>query len=215
MGVVSDAPVVFQSERFDVYREHVGVLAGRGLVYECFCSRKEIQQAVNAPHGHQIRYPGTCRDLSQAERIRRSRERPAAIRLKTAAPEMGSDPLDDIVLVRNDGVPAYNLAVVVDDELQGVTEVVRGEDLIHVTPTQRHLQTLLGFRQLEYRHVPLLRGPDGEKLSKRHGDVTLADCRRLGFAPRDVRAALSRSLEVGSHGWTPSSSLAKWLESLL
>jgi glutamyl-tRNA synthetase len=215
VGVISDGPVVFQSERFDLYRDFVKVLAERDLVYECFCSRKEIQQAVNAPHGGQIRYPGTCRDMSQSDQIRRRRDRPAAIRLKSSVNETGPDFFDDIVLVRNDGVPAYNLAVVVDDELQGVTEVVRGDDLVHVTPTQIRLQELLGFRKLDYQHVPLLYGPDGEKLSKRHGDVTLADCQSLGFTPVNVRAALLRSLEVGSHGWGPTSSLGEWLESLL
>jgi glutamyl-tRNA synthetase len=215
VGVISDVPVVFQSERFDLYRDFVKVLAERDLVYECFCSRKEIQQAVRAPHGGQIRYPGTCRDMSQSDRIRRRRDRPAAIRLKSSVNETGPEIFDDIVLLRNDGVPAYNLAVVVDDELQGVTEVVRGDDLVHVTPTQIHLQELLGFRKLDYRHVPLLCGPDGEKLSKRHGDITLADCRRLGYTAEQVRIALLRSFDVGSNGWGPSSSLGEWLESLL
>ena len=215
VGVGSDAPVIFQSERFEIYGEYVTRLTDRDLVYPCFCSRKEIQQAISAPHGVQVRYPGTCRDLSEAERIRRARIRPAAMRLRSPLKVDTNQPLDDVVLVRNDGIPAYNLAVVVDDELQGVTQVVRGDDLLHATPTQCHLQTLLGFREMEYVHVPLLLGPDGEKLSKRHGDITLADCQRLGYTTEEVRTALLRSFDVGSNGWGPSSSLGEWLESLL
>jgi len=215
LDVTSDVDVVFQSERFEIYRHYLGHLVDRSLVYECYCSRKEIQDAARAPHGAFSRYPGTCRELTIADRARRARHRPAALRLKAGSDESGKRLIDDVVLVRNDGVPAYNLAVVVDDELQGITQVVRGEDLLHVTAPQRHLQSLLGFRDQEYVHVPLLRGPDGERLSKRHGDVTLSDCLRLGFSPERVREALLRSLDVGSDGWGPSSSLGEWLESLL
>ena len=123
--------------------------------------------------------------------------------------------VNDIVLVRNDGVPAYNLAVVVDDELQGITQVVRGADLESITPSQRYLQRLLRFRELDYVHLPLVLGPDGHRLAKRHGDVSLLDCHRLGFSSVDVRQALLRSIEVGSHGWGPSSNLGEWLKSLL
>lgn len=215
VGVVSDEPVVYQSDRFDLYREQLERLDRQGLTYQCFCTRKEIQQAVSAPHGAVPGYPGTCRTLNENDRQRLAETRPAAIRLKVPRDDAAHADIDDIVLVRNDGVPAYNLAVVVDDELQGVTQVVRGDDLLHATPSQMHLQMLLGFRTPGYVHVPLLCGPDGNRLSKRHGDVTLGDCLRLGFAPSDVRCALLRSLEVGTNGWDQSSSLAQWLKSLL
>jgi glutamyl-tRNA synthetase len=103
--------------------------------------------------------------------------------------------VDDIVLRRNDGVPAYNLAVVVDDELQGVTQVVRGIDLEPVTPSQQYLQRLLGFRTLDYVHVGLVVGADGERLAKRHGAVTLADWLAAGRSASDLRGALLRTLE--------------------
>lgn len=103
----------------------------------------------------------------------------------------------------------------IDDELQGVTQIVRGEDLIHVTPSQNYLQKILGFRTPQYVHLPLMIGPDGARLSKRHGDVTLADCLKLGFSAKAVRDALLRSLEVGTNGWSESSSLSQWLKSLL
>jgi glutamyl-tRNA synthetase len=215
IGIESDVPVVFQSDRFALYREHLARLTERGLTFECFCTRKEIQQAASAPHGATPRYPGTCREMSESARRARAAERPAALRLRGSTDLTDCDRPDDVVLVRNDGVPAYNLAVVVDDELQGVTQVVRGEDLAHVTPSQIHLQKLLGFATPEYLHVPLLCGPDGHRLSKRHGDVTLTDCLRLGFSPDAVRVALLRSLEVGTNGWDTSSSLAEWLKSLL
>jgi len=131
--------------------------------------------------------------------VRANGRRPSRLR---SNPGAGTASLiDDIVLVRNDGVPAYNLAVVVDDELQGVTQVVRGDDLAHVTPSQMYLQRLLGFRTPEYVHLPLMVGPDGQRLSKRHGDVSLGDCLRLGFSAHAVRTALLRSLDEGSNGW--------------
>lgn len=215
MGVSSDLPVIHQSDRFDLYRAMLDLLVKRDLTYQCFCSRREIQLAASAPHAVAQRYPGTCRALSAVEVKRRTTERPAAIRLRADHGEADQSQVDDIVLVRNDGVPAYNLAVVVDDELQGVTQVVRGDDLAHVTPSQNYLQRLLGFRTPEYVHLPLMVGPDGERLSKRHGDVTLSDCLRLGFSALAVREALLRSLEVGTNGWDRSSSLSQWLKSLL
>ena len=129
-------------------------------------------------------YPGTCRGLSEAERATRARTRPPALRLRSdrtvytvhdriAGEYAGA--ADDVVLVRNDGVPAYHLAVVVDDAAQGVTEVVRGDDLLASTPSQLHLQQLLGYPHPEYAHVPLVLGADGERLAKRHGAVTLAE----------------------------------------
>jgi len=214
LGVTSDAKVIFQSDRFDLYREWVRNLSNRGLTYPCFCSRRDVQSALSAPHGSSNLYPGKCRALSDRERRERARERPAAIRIRTTEVARVNG-VDDIVLVRNDGVPAYNLAVVIDDFLQGVTQVVRGDDLEHVTPSQMYLQSLLGFSHPEYAHLPLLVGPDGQRLAKRHGDVTLADCLRLGFSADQVRRALLRSFEVGSNGWTPSSSLSEWLKSLL
>ena len=214
LGISSDVEVVFQSDRFAMYREVVDELSERGLTYPCFCSRKEIQNALSAPHGLSASYPGSCRGLSDRQRRERAEVRPAAIRLR-ANDIARNDGVDDIVLVRNDGVPAYNLAVVVDDHLQGVTQVVRGEDLEHVTPSQKYLQSLLGYEHPEYVHLPLMVGPDGERLAKRHGDVTLGDCLRLGFSADAVRRALLRSLEVGSNGWAPSSSLSEWLKSLL
>ena len=203
VGVESDVEPVFQSERFSLYEEYIARLADLGLVYECFCSRREIRDAAQAPHGGSVAYPGTCRNLSDKERSHRRLERPPALRLRSHGVVVQFTDLlagdcegrvDDVVLRRNDGVPAYNLAVVVDDELQGVNKVVRGDDLLGVTPSHIHLQQLLGFSTPTYCHIPLVVGTDGERLAKRHGAVTLADLAASGHSADDVRAWLWASL---------------------
>lgn len=203
LGITADEPPVVQSERFDLYHEAIQRFFDAGLTYECFCSRKEILEATQAPHGGQVMYPGTCRDLSEAEQGERRAVRPGALRLRAnGAKETFVDLLhgevngdvDDVVLRRNDGVPSYNIAVVVDDALQGVTEVVRGDDLLEVTANQVHLQKLLGYLTPTYAHVPLVVGDDGERLAKRHGAVTLADLATQGISAEQVRDLLWASL---------------------
>ena len=108
------------------------------------------------------------------------------------------------LLQRNDGVPAYNLAVVVDDAAQGITQVVRGADLLSVTPSQVHLQELLGLPAVEHVHVPLVVDAHGERLAKRHGNdawVNLRHCAQWGFSGQDVRVALLNSWQQGSNSW--------------
>ncbi len=208
LGLRSDRVVLRQSERFDLYRDAIGRLRSLDLVYECFCTRREIRDAAAAPHGGlpDGAYPGTCRDLTIGQRQRRASEgRPAAVRLRTDGERYSFDDLvlgevcgavDDVVLQRNDGVPAYNLAVVVDDHLQGVDHVVRGDDLTSTTPRQLHLQRLLGFEHPVYAHVPLVVGPDGERLAKRHGAVTLDDLTARGVDDAHVLEMLARSLGI-------------------
>lgn len=194
IGIESAGPVVFQSDRFAMYEAYLDVLVGAGATYECFCTRKEIREAASAPHGDFLLYPGTCRDLSEGERSRRRVERSPALRLRVDDSVRAAGVVDDIVLRRNDGVPAYNLAVVVDDELQGITEAVRGIDLAPVTPSQQYLGSLLGFRPLDYIHVGLVVGTDGERLAKRHGAVTLADWVATGRTVASLRKALEMTL---------------------
>lgn len=210
IGVDVAGPVWRQSERFAAYDAIVDDLTRRGLTYRCFCSRKEIREAASAPHGPlpEGAYPGTCRRLT-AEEIdeRLASGRPVAVRLRTegetytfrdrvAGDVTGA--VDDFVLRRNDGVPAYNLAVVVDDAAQGVTEVVRGDDLLLSTPRHLHLQRLLGYDHPEYAHVPLVLGGDGERLAKRHGAVTLDDLASLGETASSVVGVLLASLGLPS-----------------
>jgi glutamyl-tRNA synthetase len=214
IGVDWHGEVVRQSERFDRYEAAIDRLDADGLVYECYCTRREIRAEIDAapaaPHLPPGGYPGLCRDLTAAERrARRRAGRPPALRLRTEGESIELVDLvhgrvrgvvDDVVLRRNDGVPAYNLAVVVDDAAQGVTEVVRGDDLLSSTPRQIHLQHLLGLPGPRYAHVPLVLGEDGERLAKRHGAVTLDGVRAIGRGPEWVVSWIARSLGLaGPH----------------
>jgi glutamyl-tRNA synthetase len=187
IGIDWDGEVVHQSHRHDAYEDALDRLRCDGRVYECFCTRAEIRASASAPHGPlpEGAYPGTCLRLTEADRRRkRAGGRPPALRVRAEAaqitftdrlcgPQTGV--VDDFVVRRNDGAPAYNLAVVVDDAWQGVGEVVRGDDLLDSTPRQLFLADLLGLRAPTHAHVPLVLGPDGSRLAKRHGAVTLEE----------------------------------------
>ena len=200
-----DGEIVHQSERTELYREALERLRRNGRVYPCWCTRGEIRAAAEAPHGPLAEgaYPGTCRRLTEAERAERERSgRPAALRLDAGAAEISFHDLlhgrttgvvDDFVLWRGDGTPAYQLAVVVDDADQGVDEVVRGDDLIDSTPRQLLLARLLDLPEPRFAHVPLVLGPDGQRLAKRHGAVTLTD-----HSPTEALAWMAVSLNLAA-----------------
>jgi len=203
IGIRSDEIPVFQSLRFDLYNAAIDSLTERELTYECYCTRKEIAEAAAAPHGAVALYSGTCRELSDEEREAKRMQRPPALRLRSGDVQCSftdvlhgevSGVTGDVVLRRNDGVPSYNVAVVVDDAEQGITEVVRGDDLLMATPAQVLLQQLLGLPTPLYAHVPLVMGADGERLAKRHGAVTLYELEQQGMSPEDVRDMLWNSL---------------------
>ena len=187
LGLDWDGEVVFQSHRHHAYEDALERLLAAGDLYECFCTRAEIRAAASAPHGPlpEGAYPGTCLRLTEAERRRkRAGGRPPALRVRAGGARVAfTDRLhgeqegvvDDFVVRRNDGAPAYNLAVVVDDAWQGIGEVVRGDDLLDSTPRQIFLAGRLGLARPAYAHVPLVLGPDGARLAKRHGAVTLDD----------------------------------------
>jgi glutamyl-tRNA synthetase len=210
LGLDWDGPVVRQSDRRAEHDAAIAALEARGLTYPCFCTRREIAEAAAAPHGPPGAYPGTCRDLSAAQVAALAAEgRPPALRLRAdGAPVTVVDDLrgavtevvDDLVLRRNDGVPAYNLGVVVDDAHQGVEQVVRGDDLLPSTPRQAHLADLLGLARPRWAHVPLVLGPDGERLAKRHGAVTLAELAASGVDAAEVRSMLAESLALAEPG---------------
>ena len=215
IGLDWDPPVVTQSERLDAYAEAIARLDVQGALYPCYCTRREIREAASAPHGPHPEgaYPGTCRELTQGERTEReSAGRPPALRLRSDGQRIGfvdrllghvEAAVDDVVVRRNDGAPAYNLAVVVDDAAQGVEEVVRGADLADTTPRQILLARRLGLPAPSYAHVPLVLGPDGARLAKRHGAVTLADRRARGERPAEVRGRLAASVGLAGVGETP------------
>jgi len=214
LGLDPDGPVARQSARTGLYAAAVERLAAAGLVYPCFCTRAEIRAAASAPHGPVGAYPGTCARLSDSERAARAAEtgRPPALRARTGGPDVAwtdrllgerSGPVDDVVVRRGDGAFAYNLAVVVDDAAQGVGEVVRGDDLADSTPRQVALGRMLGLPQPRWTHVPLVLGPDGSRLAKRHGAVTLADRAARGESPSEVLGLLARSLGLAAPGERP------------
>jgi glutamyl-tRNA synthetase len=203
IGLAWDGDVVRQTARGPLYSAAIARLAAAGLTYECFCTRREIQEAPSAPHAPQGAYPGTCRNLDQAELEFKRSTRPAAVRLRADVSEYAvrdalhgayTGMVDDFVLRRNDGVTAYNLAVVVDDAEQGIDQVVRGDDLLPSTPRQAYLASLLNIPVPEYVHVPLVVNVDGVRLAKRDGGVTLRDLAAEGFAPTAVRDRLLESL---------------------
>jgi glutamyl-tRNA synthetase len=205
IGVTWDGAVVRQTDRGAVYDDAIRLLRDEGLTYECFCTRREIQEAPSAPHAPQGAYPGTCRNLDPAELEFKRSTRPAAIRLRADVTEYTvrdvlqgefRGVVDDFVLRRNDGVTAYNLAVVVDDAAQGVDQVVRGDDLLPSTPRQAYLASLLHIPVPEYVHVPLVVNSDGARLAKRDGAVTLADLALAGVTVTDVRDLILQSLRL-------------------
>jgi glutamyl-tRNA synthetase len=215
IGLDWDPPVLTQSERLDAYAETTARLDAAGDLYPCFCTRREIREAASAPHGPlpEGAYPGTCRELSAGERAERERAgRPPALRLRAAGERVAYEDrllgrvesaVDDVVVRRNDGAPAYNLAVVVDDAAQGVEEVVRGADLAATTPRQILLGRRLGLPRPGYAHVPLVLGPDGARLAKRHGAVTLDDRLARGETPQEVRGELMAGVGLAAPGQTP------------
>ena len=216
LGLDHDGDVIRQSDpAVRTRHEHaVDRLDRAGLLYPCWCSRREVAEAASAAHGPlpEGAYPGTCRDLSETERAERASRRPdkqpslrvrAGGALVTVADRLHGDHtgiVDDFVVRRGDGVPAYNLAVVVDDAAQGIAEVVRGDDLLPGTPRQAWLAGVLGLDVPRYVHVPLVLGPDRERLAKRHGAVTRADLAAAGIDATGLLSILGRSLGLAAPG---------------
>ena len=208
LGLDWDGPVRRQSEHLDDYRAALGTLDGMGLLYPCFCSRKDIAAAVSAPHGPEGPvYPGTCRNLS-AELVgeRQARGDSYAVRLNVAKAlrlsgpvsfrderegvvEARPDLLGDVVLARRDAPASYHLCVTLDDHLQSVTLVTRGTDLFHATHIHRLLQAILGLNVPVYAHHLLLTNAAGERLSKRDGAMSLRSLRKAGRTAAEVRAS--------------------------
>jgi glutamyl-tRNA synthetase len=212
LGLDWDGPVARQSERRERHRDALAALQAGGRVYPCWCTRADIRAAAQAPHGALPggAYPGTCRRLTAAERGERERSgRRPALRLAAGGRRMAFEdrlhgrvdaPVDDLVLWRNDDTPAYNLAVVVDDADERIGEVVRGDDLLDTTPRQLLVGELLGLPVPRHAHVPLVLGPDGARLAKRHGAVTLADWAATGRDPGDALGWMATSLGLAEPG---------------
>jgi glutamyl-tRNA synthetase len=196
-----------QSERRARYDRALEALRAEGVIYPCFCSRAEIAAASQAPHGggdDGPRYPGTCRGLSSQEVATRRARRLPAWRFRVPAGPLGFEDgihgpcrfdvqaeVGDFVVARADGVPSYQLAVVVDDAAMDIGEVVRGDDLLPSTARQILLYRALGLEVPRFAHVPLVTGPDGARLAKRHGALSLGELRDRGDDPCAVAGLLA------------------------
>ena len=180
LGLDWDGDVVYQSARKELYREAIEHLASNDLVYPCFCSRKDIRLAASAPHSMPGRYPGWCSNLSAKEIAQKEAKKSPAMRVRVSDDLL--DDCGDFVLLRADGIVAYQLAVVVDDLEQGVTEVVRGADLLSSTKRQNYLAKQLKPNQptISYFHAPLMLDENGERMSKRDGSMAAAEWKQGG-----------------------------------
>lgn len=206
LGLTWDESPWFQSQRSEIYEEATARLTAQGRTYPCFCTRTEIARAASAPHVGEEgpRYPGTCCELTPAQRLDRHASRRPALRFR---PRDGvvrfvdglQGPVEqdvhrdvgDFVIRRNDGVASYQLAVVVDDAASGITDVLRGDDLLLSTPRQLLLFEALGLTAPSYAHVPLILGTDGKRLAKREGAFAIADLREAKVPPERIVGLLA------------------------
>ncbi|WP_239519527.1 tRNA glutamyl-Q(34) synthetase GluQRS [Arcanobacterium phocisimile] len=210
LGVDWDGPVVFQSQRLNRYAEIFDQMMKAGQLYECYCTRKELAAVASAPHRPPGSYPGTCRDLLPEQR-QAGREKLASLNrgpaFRLAANDVEGDvvdrqcgsyrgAIDDLVIRRGDGVYSYNFVSVVDDAEFGVTQIVRGDDLLPSTPRQVYLQHVLGYATPEYAHVPLVLNSQGARLAKRDGAVTIAQLAEFGWEVGDIISLLATSLKM-------------------
>lgn len=208
LGINWDGEPLVQSSCLRRYEEALAQLEAADLVYECYCSRRELSQIASAPHTPPGAYPGYCRDLTTAERARKREElskvgRGPALRLRSnqetltftdAVYGLQTGVVDDFVLRRSDGVFSYNFVCVVDDAYQGVTQVCRGRDLLSSVARQNYLHQLLGSTPPSWVHVPLVLNQKGERLAKRDGAVTLAELGERGVNNAEILRLLSSSL---------------------
>lgn len=221
LGFDWDEPPVWQSQRLELYQQAFEQL--RPHLYPCFCSRADIQRAQSAPHpGEVLRYPGTCRGKplpeDAAERLPKAAWRFALTAADEGCFEDGftgawlrpaAEVMGDFVVARGSAM-AYTLAVVVDDAAQGVTDVVRGDDILVATPAQTILYRRLALAEPRFYHIPLVTGKDGARLAKRHGDTRVSTYREAGVSAGLILSALARSC-----GWLKENETVSTLAELI
>ena len=204
LGFTWDEPPLYQSQRSDIYRQALDALTAKGFTYPCFCTRAQLHASVAPNLGDtQVIYAGTCAHLTPDEIAEKSKTRSPAIRVRMPDEEIAfTDGLfgaqqenlardcGDFIIRRSDGLYGYQLAVVVDDALSGVTEVVRGRDILSATPRQIYLQHLLGYEMPRYLHIPLLMDKDGRRLAKRDKDMDLTALLKR-FTPEELLGQLA------------------------
>lgn len=219
LGLDWDEGPFYQSKRYEIYCDALSKLEKQGLIYPCFCTRQQLH-AASAPHASDgtYVYQGTCRGLSAEEVARRSLGRKPAMRLRVPdacdphtlvtfedlvygrhEENLATD-CGDFLVRRSDGVFAYQLAVVVDDALMGINQVVRGRDLLGSVARQMYLLDLLGEEIPAYAHVPLVVAPDGRRLSKRNRDLDLGALREAGTSPKRIVGRLAQAVGLAEAG---------------
>ena len=209
LGFTWDGEVIYQSDRSDIYRAALDRLTADGHTYPCFCTRAQLMSLAAPNLGDtQVIYQRTCAFLSPEEQAEKAALRAPAIRLRVPEEDISfTDGLfgeqvenlardcGDFILRRSDGLYGYQLAVVVDDALQGVTEVVRGRDILSATPRQLYLQRLLGYERPDYVHIPLLVDAQGRRLAKRDKDLDLSALSQR-FTPAEILGRLAFSAGI-------------------
>ena len=203
IGMRPDEGPFFQSRRYDLYRARLAELIAAGGAYRCYCSRELLQERREKAQKEKrpYRYERTCRDLTAPP----SADAPFVVRARLPIDGevviddvvkgrvvVRNDQLDDFILARTDGTPVYNFVVVVDDVDMRITHVIRGDDHLNNTPKQLHLYRLLGAEPPRFAHLPMVHGPDGKKLSKRHGAASVLQFRELGYLPETMLSFLAR-----------------------
>lgn len=201
LGMSWDEGPFYQTERMDIYKEHVDKLLGEGKAFKCTCTPEEIEamRETAKAEGKKPKYDGSCRNGPKDP------DRPAVVRFR--APDTGTtefhdicrgtisfdnSELDDLIIARSDGTPTYNFTVVVDDVTMRMTHVIRGDDHINNTPKQVLLYKALGYEVPEFAHLPMIHGPDKKKLSKRHGAASVMEYQEMGFLPEALVNYLAR-----------------------
>jgi glutamyl-tRNA synthetase len=208
LGLTADEGPYFQTQRFDRYRAVIAQMLAAGQAYRCYCTKEELDavRAEQIARKEKPRYPGTCRSrrepragVQPAVRFRNPTEGAVVVEdLVHGAVTFQNAELDDLIIARSDGSPTYNFSVVVDDKDMGITHVIRGDDHLNNTPRQMNMLIALGATPPVYAHVPMILGPDGTKLSKRHGAVSVLQYEEEGYLPD---ALLNYLVRLGwSHG---------------
>lgn len=208
LGLDADEGPYYQTQRFDRYREVIGQMLAAGTAYHCYCSKEELgeMRAAQLARKEKPRYDGRCRDrrtpvpgVAPVVRFRNPQDGEVVVRdLVHGDIVFRNAELDDLIIARSDGTPTYNFCVVVDDADMGITHVIRGDDHINNTPRQMNMLLALGVTPPAYAHVPMILGPDGAKLSKRHGTVSVLQYEEDGYLPD---ALLNYLVRLGwSHG---------------
>lgn len=214
LGFDWDGEIAVQSRRREWYRHRFGALSG--LIYPCCCTRGDIAAAQSAPHDldHEPRYPGTCRTYDGPGTAWRLRVDPGRVEFEDRF--YGPQSIDvaatvgDFVVAKTPEQPAYQLAVVLDDLDQGITEVIRGDDLIASTARQILVHRALGATPPAYGHVPLVVGVDGKRLAKRFGEAQIATLRARGIAPKRIIGTVAAWSGLGAGDAAPASLISRW-----